>query len=211
MNKYYAVRKGRAKGIFSTWTDCEKQVKGFAGAEYKSFKTIADAEKYLQSEQSQEIKSNADISLKLKAIDSDSAIAFVDGSYSADTSIYSFGAVVFTSDGEHELSEAYKNPINAASRNVAGEIMGARAAISYAISEGKKQIILYYDYKGIELWANKEWKANLPLTQDYVRFIDEARERINISFVHVNAHTGIEQNERVDKLAKAALLKTPIE
>lgn len=36
-NKYYVVWKGRKPGIYTTWAECEAQVKGFAGAEYKSF------------------------------------------------------------------------------------------------------------------------------------------------------------------------------
>jgi len=36
--KIYAVRKGRQTGLFETWPECEAQIKGFKGAEYKSFK-----------------------------------------------------------------------------------------------------------------------------------------------------------------------------
>ncbi|MBD2577352.1 viroplasmin family protein [Oscillatoria sp. FACHB-1406] len=35
--------------MFTTWADCEQQVKGFSGAVYKSFKTRAEAESALQS------------------------------------------------------------------------------------------------------------------------------------------------------------------
>ena len=42
--KYYVVWKGRKTGIFTTWETCEKQVKGFVGAEYKAFGTKQEAE-----------------------------------------------------------------------------------------------------------------------------------------------------------------------
>jgi len=42
--KYYVVWKGRKIGIFTSWTECEKQVKGFVGAEYKAFGTLKEAE-----------------------------------------------------------------------------------------------------------------------------------------------------------------------
>ena len=29
--KFYAVKAGRTPGIYETWTDCEKQVKGLVG------------------------------------------------------------------------------------------------------------------------------------------------------------------------------------
>ena len=35
--KYYVVWKGRNPSIYTSWVECEAQVKGFAGAEYKSF------------------------------------------------------------------------------------------------------------------------------------------------------------------------------
>ena len=47
--KYYVVWKGRRTGIFTSWTECEKQVKGFAGAEYKAFGTLREAESALRS------------------------------------------------------------------------------------------------------------------------------------------------------------------
>ena len=45
--RFYAVRRGREKGIFSSWEECKNQVVGFAGAEYKSFSSINDAQDYL--------------------------------------------------------------------------------------------------------------------------------------------------------------------
>ena len=42
--KYYVVWKGRKPGIYSSWAECEAQVKGYAGAEYKSFENRAAAE-----------------------------------------------------------------------------------------------------------------------------------------------------------------------
>ena len=42
--KYYVVWKGRKTGIFSAWVDCEKQVKGFVGAQFKAFDSEAEAE-----------------------------------------------------------------------------------------------------------------------------------------------------------------------
>ncbi|MFR1902628.1 MAG: viroplasmin family protein [Veillonella sp.] len=46
--KYYAVRQGRVPGVYATWADCEKQVKGFGGAIYKSFPTEAEARAFVE-------------------------------------------------------------------------------------------------------------------------------------------------------------------
>ena len=47
--KYYVVWKGRKTGIFTSWTECEKQVKGFVGAEFKAFGTLKEAESAYRS------------------------------------------------------------------------------------------------------------------------------------------------------------------
>jgi ribonuclease HI len=47
--KYYVVWKGRRTGIFTSWEECEKQVKGYAGAEYKAFGTLKEAESAFRS------------------------------------------------------------------------------------------------------------------------------------------------------------------
>lgn len=42
--KYYAVRAGRVRGIYDSWAACERQVKGYGGAVYKSFMSKQEAE-----------------------------------------------------------------------------------------------------------------------------------------------------------------------
>lgn len=42
--KFYVVWEGRQPGVYASWSDCEQQVKGFAGAKFKSFPTRAEAE-----------------------------------------------------------------------------------------------------------------------------------------------------------------------
>lgn len=47
--KYYVVWQGVEPGIYRSWTECEAQVKGFAGAVYKSFDTEEEAEEAFYS------------------------------------------------------------------------------------------------------------------------------------------------------------------
>jgi ribonuclease HI len=47
--KYYVVWKGRKTGIFTLWAECEKQVKGFVGAEFKAFGSRLEAEAAFKS------------------------------------------------------------------------------------------------------------------------------------------------------------------
>ncbi len=43
--KFYVVWEGRDTGVFNTWTDCEKQIKGYKGAKFKGYKTFKLASK----------------------------------------------------------------------------------------------------------------------------------------------------------------------
>ena len=47
--KFYAVRQGRVPGVYTTWSDCEKQVKGYGGAIYKSFSTEVEARAFVEN------------------------------------------------------------------------------------------------------------------------------------------------------------------
>ena len=48
VGKYYAVRNGRTNGIYHSWSDCEDQVWGFSGAQFKSFMTLEEAYRFLE-------------------------------------------------------------------------------------------------------------------------------------------------------------------
>ncbi len=49
VKKFYAVRKGRTTGVFHSWAECERQTKGYSGAIFKSFPSIAAAEDFVGS------------------------------------------------------------------------------------------------------------------------------------------------------------------
>ncbi len=42
--KYYVVWKGRKTGVFTSWGECEKQVKGFVDAQFKAFENEVQAD-----------------------------------------------------------------------------------------------------------------------------------------------------------------------
>ena len=46
---YYSVYKGFNKGIYKSWKECEKEVKGYKGAIYKKFKLENDAILFLNN------------------------------------------------------------------------------------------------------------------------------------------------------------------
>jgi hypothetical protein len=46
---FYAVRIGRERGIYSTWAECETQVRGYQGGIFKKFLDRSDAEQFMQA------------------------------------------------------------------------------------------------------------------------------------------------------------------
>ncbi len=214
--KYYAVKSGKKPGIYQTWSECEEQVKGFSGASYKSFSTLAEAEQYLNTDTS-EINNqtdtlltsydlNQEIEKEIRELSENRVIAFVDGSYNSKDEIIGYGVILITNESEFNLYKSIKNSPYKTARNVTGEIEAAKQAISWAIDNNKNEIKIYYDYEGIEKWATKEWKAKQELTQKYLMFINEKSQLIHIEFKHALAHSGIIYNEKVDALAKQSLL-----
>jgi len=48
--KFYTVWQGRQPGVYTTWADCEAQVRGFPNAQFMAFRTRAEAEQALLGE-----------------------------------------------------------------------------------------------------------------------------------------------------------------
>lgn len=194
MKKYYAVKAGKVPGIYRDWDSCKAQVHGFKGAMYKSFKTEEEALAYM-----------GDVAEEKDDVSYD-AVAYVDGSYRHEDRSYSYGVSMAWEDGSWEDSCRFTGD-EAAMRNVAGEILGATVAMKKALALGFSTMKLCYDYAGIEHWAKGEWKCNKKGTIEYKAFYDSVKDRLAVTFVKIEAHTGVEGNERADALAKEATFR----
>lgn len=200
--KYYAIRAGRKPGIYQTWDEAKVQVSGFPNAEYRSFKTLEEAENFIKPVRQNKADS---------ATDEETVVAYVDGSFDKQSNRYSFGAVLIQNEEIIKtLTRVGNNPRYQGSRQIAGEVFGAIHAIHWAIKHGFKKIIIHYDYLGIEKWALGEWKTNKDVSKDYVEAYRKLAPKIDVQFVKVKAHSGIEYNELVDQLAKDAIKNEPI-
>ncbi len=201
--KFYAVKAGRKTGIFNSWEECKRQVDGYPSASYKSFKTAAEAAAYIGLVPNQTAIANANNS-PADFVTDNTAIAYVDGSYNISTCEYGYGVVFFYNGEEIHLKKGFPKDELAAMRNVAGEIKGSEAAISYALSHNISSIKIYHDYEGISKWCTGEWKANKEGTIAYRDFYNNAKKQLKIEFVKVKGHSGDTYNDIADRLAKEA-------
>lgn len=209
MKYYYAVKVGKAPGIYNTWEECKAQVLGFKGALFKKFSSKEQAINYLNSNNSakknENLVCNGDLEEKKNSKQNNTAIAYVDGSYNKFSKEFSCGVVIFYNGKTYEISKKYNDSNLASMRNVAGEIKASENAMRFCLKNNIKDLKIYHDYEGIAKWAKGDWKANKAGTIAYRDFFREASKKMNISFEKVKAHSGNKFNDKADQLAKAAL------
>lgn len=194
MANFYAVKNGYHIGIFNTWEECQKEINGYSGAEFKKFSNRRDAENYISGQIS--LFDEAKIG---------TAVAYVDGSYNISTHQFGCGVVIFHNGEEYTFSEGFNDPEMAQMRNVAGEIEGAKKAMQWCIDNNVTKLDIYYDYEGIKSWCTGEWKASKKGTIAYRNFYDEIKKSVEVSFNKVRGHSGDTLNDMADMLAKQAI------
>lgn len=197
----YAVRIGLKTGIFQTWEECEKQIKGFKGAEFKGFPSVLEAQKYLNStDERKKEKEN-----KMDQASEDAVQIYVDGSYNPHKKIAAYGLVIVKNDKVFLKDfSAYPYSDVTESHNVGAELIGAKRAVELSLANDFKRLVIHYDYMGIEKFATGSWKAKIPQTLEYQMFIQRYMKLVDISFVKVKSHSGNQYNDMADRLAKFA-------
>lgn len=124
--------------------------------------------------------------------------AYVDGSFMNKT--IGYGAVILKNNNIiHEIFGKMDSKYNAHFQ-IGGELKAVVESVSWCNKQGIKDLHIYYDYKGIEMWAKAKWKANKELTQSYQAFM--LKQSITFHFHKVAAHSGDKWNEYADQLAK---------
>ena len=211
--KFYAVAKGRKTGIFTTWPQAEQQVKGFAGAKYKSFKTREEAQAFLdnpvykKSASSRKSPGRARTALKPREADPDDAVVvYTDGGAIGNPGPGGYG-VVFA-DGR-KFSGGF-----APTTNNRMELMAVIIALETLQGEARP-ILLHSDSRYVingitkgwaASWKKRGWKKSdgkPALNPDLWQRLLDLVNGLDVRFRWVKGHAGNPMNEACDHLANS--------
>lgn len=121
------------------------------------------------------------------------------------------GGVLIIYDGSSYATHLYTRDEDLVTmRNVSGELIAAQYAIEMVAQIAAKNLdenfvtYLMYDYQGIADWVTGSWKAKKPYTAAYAMHIREIlniHKNLDLKFIKVKGHSGVQGNELVDKIA----------
>ena len=210
--KFYAVAAGRTTGIFTDWATCEKQVKGFTGAKYKSFPTRSEAESWLKEpvySKSPATKKAAKPAAGNTKIPANAIVIYTDGGAINNPGPGGYGIVIEDNGVRNEISGGFR-----LTTNNRMEMTAAIVALK-AVAGSGRPIVLHSDssylVNGITKgwakgWRSRGWKKadGAPaMNPDLWAELLILLEKENVDFRWVKGHAGNELNERCDQLAVA--------
>ena len=207
--KVYAVARGRAVGIFTSWSECEKQVKGFAGARFQSFTDINAALAWLSGTKDTPAQKNA----APKAVSAADYTIFTDGSCLRNPGGPGGWAMVAKDMATGQVTE--RSAGEPSTTNNRMELTAAIEALRYA-PEGTR-VALYTDSqylkngitKWVAGWKRRGWRkadGQPVLNQELWMELDRLYAAHTVDFHWVKGHAGNPLNERCDTLAKQAAM-----
>lgn len=162
--KYYVVWNGVKPGIYESWAACNAQIKGFAGAKYKSFSTKREAEMaYADGPQVTFKKASATAAMKGKKDIKDIPCVLpsiaVDAACSGNPGKMEYQGVI-TATGERLF---YQGPFEPGTNNL-GEFLALVHGLAYLKQKGYNYPI-YSDSRTAIKWV-KDKKVKTTLTRN---------------------------------------------
>ena len=154
-NKYYVVWKGISTGVYNSWEECEKQIKGFEGAKYKSFNTIDEAHREFANPSFSKI-------VNIKKPEPSSLIypsLCVDAACSGNPGIMEYRGV----DTKSKAEIFRKGPYADATNNI-GEFLALIHALAYMKNRNIKCAIYSDSVTAISWVKKRKAKTKLELT-----------------------------------------------
>lgn len=213
-SKIYAVKSGRETGLFYSWADCEKQVKGYSGAVYKSFTSEIAAKAYLNGEELPEKEATEEtfVITYPEGFDHNRVIeVYTDGACSGNPGPGGWGVVLIYGEHYKELSGGVPHTTNNQMELMAA-IQGLKALSkpsSVLLTSDSKYLIDAMTQGWLLNWKFKtNWKTS---KKEDVKNIDLWEAIYDLSQTHkiawqwVKGHASNNYNNRCDELATSAI------
>ena len=158
--KYYVVWQGHTPGIYSSWEQCQAQVKNYPNAIYKSFNSKEEAEEEYFGGPPSQAKRFA----KPPQIPKTLKHGYVAGSISVDAACSGNpGAMEYRGVWTADKTEIFHlGPFKEGTNNI-GEFLAIVHALALLNKKGDDKTIIYSDSKTAMSWVNRK-KANTKLT-----------------------------------------------
>lgn len=132
---------------------------------------------------------------------------YSDGSYDKKTDHYGYATIIIFPDGRDPYIRYGKGTHGVDNGwQVNGEVAGVMLGLQALADAGYKHMVVNYDLKNIELWANGVWQAKKTYSIRYREYVSKLRSQgIEILFEKVKSHSGDKYNEWADYYAKKGL------
>lgn len=134
------------------------------------------------------------------------AIAYVDGSYNDTYCIATYGVVFMCGNKKKNYSGIPTFlPAGASSSSTASEMAAVYVAARTAMEQRIKKLVINYDCEAVVDALTKPEKNPSKLVLWYRKMLKKASKHVKIKFRKVRAHSGIENNNLADSLARQLL------
>jgi len=231
--KFYVVWQGREPGIYRDWNSCKQQVDKFAGAKYKSFLSLQDAEEAFKAGRS--VKKAVGGGRNSKPTSRSSTANGVKTYTAADIAQMPINVKMYTDGGcdpnpgrAGSGMAVYRNEVleslwygcyNPEGTNNTAELNALNQAFMLAQTESDsgQSVAIFCDSKyAIQCitqwaigWQKKGWTKtggeikNLSLIQEMFERYQAIKSKVQV--LHVNGHVGVEGNELADRMSMVAI------
>ena len=194
MGKFYAVKKGKKTGIFSTWSECQEQVQGYPSAVFKSFKTQEDAENYMYhiaEPTSPLVPENDDVFVYYSLKKKDDYYVLAVGLQTVREKMYYVTKLQLNFDIFYT------------------RLYAVLAALELVANEGYKNVKLFFDDISVHNYISREWNPlkgkNKEITTDYFNIfmlLTESKHMM-VDFCVIPEHN--DMHKRLQGIAKTKM------
>jgi ribonuclease HI len=228
---FYAVRKGRKTGVFTTWDETKKSVIGYNGAIYKKFDTEEEANTFATSTETTRNKTKPkqkDITEFFQRTadpeENDKFLfCFTDGSALDNGNPNSKGGfgVIWPFHEEYNCAQPLQPTTNNRAEYLA-VIHAIQIANNHLDTDNGRTLIIYTDcmllinslVKWLPKWKQNDYKKADGKTISNLDLVKELEQLISVRkvvFRHVKAHTNgtsweAVNNDKVDNIAKQSAI-----